>query len=83
MARDMRVSKDRLREHLNWLYQHGYLSELRLEHGRALARLATPPNLDYQFSAEREEALEAIRRVEALRATLVEIPPYLDEDVDG
>lgn len=74
MARDMRVSKDRLKEHLDWLYSHGYLSELDHSRGGAELRLATPPNLDYQYSAEREAALEAIQRVESLKAVLVEIP---------
>lgn len=74
MARDMRVSKDRLREHLEWLYEYGYLNELDLGRGTATVRLATPPNLDYQYSAEREAALEAIQRVEALKAVLVEVP---------
>jgi hypothetical protein len=79
MARDMRVSKDRLREHLEWLHQYGYLSELSLGRGEAELRLATPPNLNYQYAAEREAALDAIQRVAALKAVLVEIPESEDE----
>lgn len=83
MARDMRLSKDRLREHLEWLHQHGYLSTLELSRGSAKVRLATPPNLQFQFNAEREAALVAIQRLESIRAKLVEIPPYLDGELDG
>ena len=74
MARDMRISKDRLKEHLEWLCKYGYLSELKFGRGEAEVRLATPPNLDYQFSEERKAALDAIQKVESLRALLVEIP---------
>lgn len=74
MARDMRVSRQRLREHLEWLAEWNYLEELVLERGSALVRLATPPNLSYQYSAERQEAIQAIQQREALRAILVDIP---------
>ncbi len=76
MARSMRVSRDRLGEHLQWLVDHGYINELHLGRFEARIRLATPPALVDQLGAEREAALRAIEQQESLRSILAEIPKH-------
>lgn len=80
MARDMRVSRSRLREQLEWLAEWNYVTELTFQGRSASLRLSTPPNLDYEYQMEREAALVAIQQREALRAYLVEIEQESPED---
>lgn len=74
MARDMRVTQRTLKDHLEWLVKYEYIREVEYHHGGAILRLETPPNLDVQYSQEREHALMAIRKQEAMKAVLAEIP---------
>ncbi len=41
-ARLLRVSSARLRDHLEWLLDSGFLMSLELEHGKARLKLAPP-----------------------------------------
>lgn len=70
MARDMRVSRERLREHLRWLHEWGYLKRVEFDHGSATIRLASPPNLDAVYGKERQAALKAIQKQDVLRQIL-------------
>ena len=80
MAQDMHVTQRTLKDHLEWLLKYEYLKELTYEFGGATVRLETPPNLNIQYSQEREHALEVIKKQEALKAILVEVPQLGLED---
>lgn len=70
MARDMRISRDRIRDHLMWLAEHNYVREVEFTHGRATIRLEVPPVLDNVLGAEREEFLKLVQQKQAVLQVL-------------
>ena len=83
MARDMKVTRDKLGDSLEWLLFYEYLEELEMGPRRARVRLGIPPNLYNQIDSERQAYLNIIRKQEAIRALLAEVPNEEDEELDG